>query len=496
MDRSEKTQDYTTRKENRIILEYFHKCKSSIEDTNRYMLRKSCMYISMCLIAMIFLANIIVADFKPSIAHGLLIPLLGIYFVINYFIRKYNITGSRLTDALCMAFYFTLFILFILRDMTSSPQHQSMWFPLYLVVFPTVYIARMYKYGLFELTLIIIFSVASYFTKPADIFHRDIYLALAAYVLSMLSAHIILEVRAEEGIAISELTKISTIDRLTFLLNKGALLSAIDSYFERRKPGEPCGMCIIDVDDFKQVNDNFGHDVGDKLLSNIGDLLRKNFRNTDYIGRFGGDEFMVFMPGLARLDIVEMRCRSMQMMLADLDLGTNKPFTLSIGAIVDTGDHAMGDIFRMADDALYQSKLMGKNCLSAWVIPKTESFTKPLILLACARENPRAALLIEGESDRYSIIETHSGDTALTYLSQYHDSIRLAVIDLDIEKLSGNQVVHYIKDRAGFNHIPVIAVATDEDSFLEARDSGADKVFFTTDKESAFKAAIQELTKE
>ena len=368
-----------------------------------------------------------------------------------------------------------------------------MWFPLYLVVFPTVYIARMYKYGLFELSLIIIFCVSSYFTKPVEIFHRDVYLALASYVLSMLSAHIILEVRSEEGLAIEELTKISTIDKLTFLLNKGALLSSINNYFDRRKPGEPCGMCIIDVDNFKQVNDNFGHNVGDKLLASIGDLLRKNFRSSDYIGRFGGDEFMVFMPGIARLDVAEMRCRSLQMMMTDLDFGTGHRFSLSIGAIIDTGDHPMGEIFRMADDALYQSKIMGKNCVSTWVVPKTEAFEKPLILLASSRDNPRASLLTERESDKYSIIETHSGDTALTYISQYHEILKLIILDLDIEKVSGDQVVHYIKDRAGFNHIPVIAVATDKDSFIEARESGADKVFFATDKDEKYEAAIHEL---
>ncbi len=493
MDNSKQRPVLGNSMEHRKILEYFHECSSSIEESNRYMLRKSCMYISMCLIVMIFLANIIVSDFRLSLAHILLVPLLIIYFLINLYTSSHPIKSAGLSDSLCLIFYFTLFVLFILRDMTSSAQHQAMWFPLYLAVFPTVYIARMYKYGLFEGILILIFCTASYYTKPADIFHKDIYLSLAAYVLSMLSAHIILEVRAEEGLALKELTRISTIDKLTFLLNKGAFLSATNSYFERRKPGEPCGMCIIDVDDFKDANDNFGHDTGDKLLSGIGELLRKNFRHSDYMGRFGGDEFIVFMPGLARLDIVEMRCRSMQIMLADLDFGTSKPFTLSIGAIVDTGDHSMNEIFRMTDDALYQSKLMGKNCVSAWVIPKTETFEKPLILLASSKDNPRASLLIEGESERYSIIETHSGDTALTYLSQYHDSIRLAVIDLDIEKISGDQVVHYIKDRAGFNHIPVIAVATDEDSFVEAQNAGADKVFFTTDKEERFKAAISDL---
>ncbi|WP_029322181.1 diguanylate cyclase [Butyrivibrio sp. AE3004] len=481
------------RKENKMIIEYFQKCKPAIEENNRYMLRKSCMYISMVLIVMIVVAKLLVPGFKISLAHYLLLPLLGVFFLINLYTKKKKIMPSVMTNVLCLTFYFILFILFIFRDMTSEPGWPAMWFPLYLVVFPTVYIARMYRYGIFEFVLVTIFCICSYFYKSPEIFERGIYLALASYVLSMLGAHIILEVRSQEGLAFEELTKISTIDKLTYLMNKGALLSSISTYFERRRPGEPCGMCIIDVDNFKQVNDNFGHNIGDQLLSNIGDLLRKSFRNSDFIGRFGGDEFIVFMPGLARLDLVEMRCRSLQMMLTDLNLGTGTTFSLSIGAIIDTGDHPMSEVFRMADDALYQSKLMGKNCVSAWVVPQTETYDKPLILLACPEASQRAPYFVKMQSEYYSIIMTHSGDTALTYLSQYHDIIRLVIVDLDIERISGEQVVHYIKDRAGFNHIPVIAVASDETSFIEARGAGADRVFFSNDNPTIFISAINTL---
>lgn len=485
--------DYSLKKEYKLIREYFDKCKVSICESNRYSLRKSCMYISMVIVAMIIIAYLVVPDFRLSLAHVLLIPFLAIYFLINLFTRtKDNITPV-VTDSLCLIFYFFLFIIFIYRDMTADPGMQAVWFPLFLMVFPTVYIARIYMYGLFEFILLIIFCTASFFCKPHEIFLKDIYLAFASYIPSVLCAQIILVSRAKEGLAIDELTKISTIDKLTYLLNKGALLSSINTYFERRKPGEPCGMCVIDVDNFKHVNDNFGHNVGDQLLSNIGDLLRKNFRSSDFIGRFGGDEFMVFMPGIARLDLVEMRCRSLQMMLMDLDLGTGTHFTLSIGAIIDTGDHPMGEVFRMADDALYQSKVMGKNCVSSWIIPKTGTYGKPLILLASPENNPRSAPFVTNASERYSIIEAHSGDVALTNLSQYHDNIRLVIVDLDLEKISGDQVVHYIKERAGFKHIPVIAVASDEDSFMEARESGADRVFFSTEKIGSFKAAIDEL---
>ncbi|WP_408071607.1 diguanylate cyclase [Butyrivibrio sp. JL13D10] len=485
--------NYSLRKEYKIICEYFDKCKQSISESNRYSLRKACMFISMVLVAMITIAYIAVPGFRISLAHFLLIPLMGIFFLINLYTRRLPPMPPAAVDIICLSFYFLLFSLFIYRDMASDPGQQAVWFPLFLMVFPTVYIAKMYWYGIFEFVLLTIFSVASYYCKPHDIFLRDVYLGLASYIPSMLCAQIILVSRAKEGLAIDELTRISTIDKLTYLLNKGALLSNINKYFERRKPGDPCGMCIIDVDNFKQVNDNFGHNVGDLLLSNIGDLLRKNFRSSDFIGRFGGDEFMVFMPGIARIDLVEMRCRSMQMMLADLDLGTGAPFTLSIGAIIDTGDHSMGEVFRMADDALYQSKIMGKNVVSSWVIPKSKIFGKPLILHACPPDMKWSQQLKQNESDHYSIIEEYSGDTALTSLSLYHESIRLVIVDLDLEKISGDQVISYIKERAGFMHIPVIAVAPDEDSFVEARKLGADKVFLTTEKAASFKAAIDEL---
>lgn len=451
------------------------------------------MYISMVLIAMIAIAYIVVPDFRISLAHIVLVPFLSIYFLINLYTRKRMDIAPAVSDLMCMAFYFILFIIFIYRDMTADPGKGAIWFPLFLMVFPTVYICRMYRYGIFELVLLIIFCTSSYYCKPYDVFVRDVYLAFASYIPSMLCAQINLVSRAKEGLAIDELTKISTIDKLTYLLNKGALLSSINNYFERKKPGEPCGMCIIDVDDFKHVNDNFGHNIGDILLSNIGDLLRKNFRSTDYIGRFGGDEFIVFMPGLARLDLVEMRCRSLQMMLMDLDLGTGTPFTLSIGAVVDAGDHSMSDVFRMADDALYQSKIIGKNTVSSWIVNETKDFSKPVILVAASKDNPRRENFLKIASEKFAVLEAETGDTALTNLSQYHEVIRLVVIDLDIEKISGNQVVRYIKDRAGFKHIPVIAVASDEDSFIEARDCGADRVFFLTEKAASFKAAIDEL---
>ncbi|WP_026666337.1 diguanylate cyclase [Butyrivibrio sp. FC2001] len=486
---------FSLKKEYKLILEYFDKCAHSIRESNKYSLRKACMYISMVTIAMIFIAKLVVPDFRISLAHLLLCPFLGLYYLINLYTRNKAIKSTTVSDIICLSFYFMLFIIFIFRDMTSDPGNQSIWFPLFLMVFPTVYIARMYKYGLFGILLVAIFCTASYYCKPYNVFLRDVYVAFASYIPSMLCAQIILVSRAKEGLAIAELTKISTIDKLTFLLNKGALLSSINNFFDRRKPGEPCGMCVIDVDNFKQVNDNFGHNVGDLLLSNLGDLLRKNFRSSDYIGRFGGDEFMVFMPGIARLDLVEMRCRSLQMMLMDLDLGTGTKFTLSIGAIIDTGDHPMGEVFRMADDALYQSKVMGKNSVSSWIIPESRTFEKPLILLACPENHPRSKPFVEAASVKFDVIEVHSGDVALSNLSQYRETIRLVIVDLDLEKLSGNQVVQYIKERAGFNHIPVIAVASEEESFMEARECGADRVFFETENSASFKTAIEELIK-
>ncbi len=495
MDKNINSEKKNLRSVNRDIKDYFVRCSDSIDNSNHFMLRRVCMYLSIFYLSMLIFANLLLPEFRMTTAHWLLFPFLFVYFIINLLTRNRTDITTLQTSVMCLLFYFILCMIVIQIDMSEFPTLPSLWTPLVLIIFPTLFIDRMYKYGIEELVIVCISTALSYHYRPYDIFLRDTYSLLAGYILSMLCANIILNVRSHEGLAINELTEISTVDTLTHTLNKGALLNAIDNYFSRRKPSDPCSICIIDVDNFKTVNDKLGHNSGDILLNQIGILLKKSFRNTDIIGRFGGDEFIVFMPGLSDKKIVEMRCRTLQMMLSDFNLGNSSAFSLSIGAIVDLGNHPYGKIFRMADDALYESKQVGKNCCSTWVVGHRDLTGKPLIVFGTTPDNENAAELISKIQGRYEIIQTDNGTDSLLLASQYHGHIKLAIIDMQLKEVTGEQTVRYIKTRSGFEHIPVLAIVSNEDDYINAKLAGADKILYADDYEEKYIDTINALTK-
>ena len=480
--------------ENQQIRTYFNECMDSINRSNLFMLRKVCMYTSLSLVFLPILASFIMEDYRITFAHLMIVALLCVYFFINLYIRKHEWDiSTHVTGVTCGIFYFTLCFSFILMDTVAFPNSQCIWTPMIIVVFPMVYIDRMYKYGIEELIVITAFIILSYTQKSEIHFSRDMYTILAAYVLSMLSAQIVLEMRSREGLAMIELKKISSLDRLTHVLNKGALLQKIDDFYFKKDADVVCAMCVIDLDDFKQVNDNLGHSTGDLLLERVGQLLIDGFRSYDIIGRYGGDEFVVFMPNMTDITILQMRCRTLQMFLTDFSVGNGKPFSVSIGAIIDEGNHSSEDVFRMADDALYKSKIRGKNCCTTWVIEKNKYSNKPLLLLISNGKTDGAAELYRNENDRFEILSAFTADDGLRYISQYHSLIRLIVLETYLENRESEIVINYVKTREGFNRLPILAVADTEENSYMAKDLGADEVLMTDTPKEVYRDIIGNL---
>ncbi len=482
------------RKESKKIHDYFNKCLDSIDNNNRYMLRKSCMYISIVYLFMIALAYIVVPEFKINKFHFTMVPFLTLYYFINLNMKKRKNVSTLETSITCLSFYFLFSMHFLLIDVIESPDHSAMWFPLILVCFPTVFIDKIYKYLIEEIFVIVLFLCASYNMKTEYIFRHDVYIISAAFCLSILMANILLRVRSYEALSKDEIERISSIDALTMTLNKRALLEAINEYYSSRPPENPCAICIIDVDNFKHVNDKLGHNNGDLLLSHIGQLLRKSFRRTDIIGRFGGDEFIVFMPGISNKSLVEMRCRTMQMLLSDFTIDPSTVFTLSIGCVIDCVGLPYDKIFPMADDALYQSKQVGKNCCTAWSVENTATFLNPMLLLATEYVTEGTSLLEMKQSFRYDIIRAYNGTDALKLLSQYHDGIRIAIVHFDLKDISGLHVIRYIKTRTGFESIRVLAVCSNEEERSIAKEAGADISMIFNENDDDFENAINELS--
>lgn len=155
------------------------------------------------------------------------------------------------------------------------------------------------------------------------------------------------------------------LDPLTKLLNKVAVGEAINEFL-RSNPEGTNVMFLIDIDNFKKVNDTFGHIVGDTVICDIAGVLRKQFRKTDIVGRVGGDEFIAFMKNTTMENAVakaKVLCRAAAKNLSGDDAVVS--LTLSVGMSVY---HADGDdyetLFEMADHAMYQTKRSGKNGFS------------------------------------------------------------------------------------------------------------------------------------
>ena len=148
-------------------------------------------------------------------------------------------------------------------------------------------------------------------------------------------------------------------DKLTGLYNRRGY-----DYLLKNTDLETSALMIIDLDKFKEINDHYGHEMGDKVLKKVGDAIFSTFRSDDYVCRIGGDEFAVIMIhlGPSLIDLVKMKYETMSAKLQDGSDGV-PPVTISVG--VAFGEYRIGAsaLFKNADRALYSSKEEGRNTL-------------------------------------------------------------------------------------------------------------------------------------
>lgn len=150
-------------------------------------------------------------------------------------------------------------------------------------------------------------------------------------------------------------------DQLSNIFTKPAGIVRINSYME--KNSETGIMLFIDIDDFKKINDSFGHDYGDQIITKVSQKIKDTFNDKTIISRFGGDEFMVFMPDTINLEEATNKAIELLMIHNDITYPNGlQSFYISIGiAIREASDNNYRDLLNKADLALYKAKSNGKN---------------------------------------------------------------------------------------------------------------------------------------
>lgn len=161
----------------------------------------------------------------------------------------------------------------------------------------------------------------------------------------------------------------ATHDALTGVHNARAYYARCDQLIQHgKKAQQSYAVLFVDLDHFKAINDNYGHDVGDRVLKSVAHALRDNIRSSDALGRVGGEEFSIFLPN-ARLqdamtlaEILRSKIEALSVLVDEKVLR----LTASIGVAANRGDRqSMQEIQRDADQAMYQAKAQGRNRVSA-----------------------------------------------------------------------------------------------------------------------------------
>jgi diguanylate cyclase (GGDEF)-like protein len=157
----------------------------------------------------------------------------------------------------------------------------------------------------------------------------------------------------------------ATHDRLTGLWNRGMILDHLARSVKRAdRSGEPLTVALADVDHFKNINDTYGHDAGDKVLREVSARMRSALREVDAVGRYGGEEFLVVLESdrAGHLAALERMCRAVN--ATPIDAGRALvPVTLSVGAARFLPGADPSRLISTADDELYRAKADGRNCL-------------------------------------------------------------------------------------------------------------------------------------
>tara|TARA_Y100001956_G_C4125290_1_gene189695 strand:+ start:1364 stop:2842 length:1479 start_codon:yes stop_codon:yes gene_type:complete len=154
-------------------------------------------------------------------------------------------------------------------------------------------------------------------------------------------------------------------DHLTSLLNRWMLDELLQKELDRcQRSNQPLSLLLVDIDNFKSVNDNFGHDAGDITLRKTADYLHRSTRSYDHIGRWGGDEFILVCPNLGAEDAINYAQRLVTN-YQQYEKPAQHNTSLSIG--ISTTSECSNNkqmLFKNADIALYHAKKSGKNCIA------------------------------------------------------------------------------------------------------------------------------------
>ena len=300
---------------------------------------------------------------------GLLLVAMPLVFNRSRRLNMNSMLGAYLLMTVLYGFGIALAMPY--QDQISSV------FNLLLVILPIFFIDNFLRMPLYTMAVSCIYCMVSYQTKLPLIASHDIFNCLCFYSISLM-AHFYVNYRVIGGMisdrrrdamlvsyqkAQHELRVRVQKDPLTGLYNRSAFIELAALQLKKcRQMGRRPALGILDLDHFKAINDTFGHQAGDQVIVDVAAILQKTLRDTDIVGRLGGDEYIFLLTDIGNETIASTVLERLLVRVTQLGCDKEMPLHCSVGLIValenqDTFDN----LYHKADIALYNAKNTGRN---------------------------------------------------------------------------------------------------------------------------------------
>lgn len=234
------------------------------------------------------------------------------------------------------------------------------------------------------------------------------------------------------------------------------------------------GVAIFDLDDFKLVNDTLGHHAGDLAIKAAARAMRSCIRDTDMLVRYGGDEFVLVLPGIGRDDF-RNKLRTLARKVAETTVHGYPTLKLavSVGGVLAPG-RTIEDSARSADKLMYRAKQHKEAVVTEADLPNLPEYHKPLVLIVDDSEMNRE-ILREMLKDDYDILEAASGEDGLEAIRQHGELISLVLLDIMMPGINGFEVLSQMSRDGIIDDIPVIMISSEDkqEAVLNAYELGA-----------------------
>lgn len=250
----------------------------------------------------------------------------------------------------------------------------------------------------------------------------------------------------------------SELDEMTGLFNKITIKNLITDALSKNK--NIChALLVVDIDNFKAINDVFGHTVGDHTVSVVSNVIVSQFNGSDMVGRIGGDEFVIFISDVVSRESVYQKTDSLVRIISEKKkLSIPDNVTVSIGlAFSDGSETDYEALFLKADEALYASKRAGKSCYNEYGVSAVDADSSVRLAVAVT-DSRNVASMLEFAYEKHSLIKqiTSFGkeDDTSSLLAR---DISCLYIDISEKKDNGKELLDDVLE-ANKSGIPVIVI--------------------------------------